>query len=268
VYKTLSNELKSYFLNKNICLINITTNWTNNVNNSDVIIIDSDIKAESIALVNKKISIIYTYDEYKGPEYTYILNEYIKYFISSKALLSTNDININIINTYVNSIDSLNIKHIKKIFLNNKSSLNIRDVELKDIHIMFNWVNDPDVRSNALNTTPIKWEEHEKWFTSRIKSAKTKIYILEWLNKPIGQIRFDSVENYWLIDYSIDVNFRGFGLGKLILEYSKEKFTSPTNWIAYVKSSNQASLHVFRSLGFQEISNINSILKFELMFKH
>jgi RimJ/RimL family protein N-acetyltransferase len=129
----------------------------------------------------------------------------------------------------------------------------LRKAVEEDVNLLFNWANDTDVRNNALNSEPIIWENHVKWFGNMLNSDKTKIFILEKANVPIGQIRLDKIlhSDFWMIDYSIDYKFRGKGFGKLILIKMME-LEPKIKLKGIVKDENYPSQKVFEKLGFKK----------------
>lgn len=131
-------------------------------------------------------------------------------------------------------------------------NLQIRACRAEDIQLLFNWANDPKTRENAFSQDLIKWEDHVKWFNSKISSDRCRIYILEFNSIPAGQIRFDKNEQEELIiSYSIDEELRGKGLGRKIIELGLMEITGWGNSIkALVKKNNPASIRVFETLGF------------------
>lgn len=139
------------------------------------------------------------------------------------------------------------------------------DCNISHAEQISNWANDLDVRKNAFNSNPIEWADHVKWFEKKLASQSTKLYILKKNEDLIGQIRFDLNEHHnWLIDYSIDKNFRGQGLGKLIIQLGIEKIKAYSHdIIAEVKVDNIASIQVFSALGFRQIFKNNDYVTFE-----
>jgi spore coat polysaccharide biosynthesis predicted glycosyltransferase SpsG/L-amino acid N-acyltransferase YncA len=148
-------------------------------------------------------------------------------------------------------------KNIQAIFaeLEMERTLKFRLASAKDALIYFKWANDPEVRGNAIHTEPIPLENHLKWFDSKLKNNQAALYLFTKNDKPIGQVRFDKTENKTIIDYSVDKQYRGKGLGKLILKQAlidyKSKYPS-TVIHATVKASNEASNKIFRNLQFKE----------------
>jgi RimJ/RimL family protein N-acetyltransferase len=128
----------------------------------------------------------------------------------------------------------------------------LREATIDDALLLFNWVNDKDVRFNSLNQEAIIWENHLKWLESRLNSKDTFIFILTDGEINYGQIRIDNHGNLWTIDYSIGVNNRGKGFGFIIVNLLIEKCKN-FNFKAFVKKSNLSSIHVFVKLGFNEV---------------
>lgn len=139
----------------------------------------------------------------------------------------------------------------------------LRQATIDDALLLFNWVNDEAVRLNSINQEAILWENHLKWLTSKLNSNYSFIYILTDGKEDYGQIRIDKDSNWWMIDYSIDVNYRGKGFGTLIVNLLVEK-NKNLNFKAFVKQNNLSSIHVFVKLGFNEIKGeLENMIYFE-----
>lgn len=138
--------------------------------------------------------------------------------------------------------------------------MNIRKALISDAKLLFDWVNESNVRRNAINTNPIKWDDHLAWFQNKLHTENSFVLIAEINNQPIGQIRFDFENNKFLIDYSIAKNERGNGYGFLIVKeginYMKKNISKVKTYIAWVKSENTASKRVFEKLGFYTKSSL------------
>ena len=134
--------------------------------------------------------------------------------------------------------------------LKNKDELyNLRNATLEDAQLLFGWVNDPKVREMSINSNMIYWQGHLNWLIKKLESQTCKIFILEQNDIPVGQIRFEYFNEEWGIDYSIGKQYRGQGLGQVILELSIPFFC---NYIirAIVKQDNLPSNKIFKNLGF------------------
>ena len=137
-------------------------------------------------------------------------------------------------------------------------TFSIRKVAYGDEKLLFNWANDKSVRKNAISANEILWEDHIKWFNAKLISSDNEMYILEKVGKPVGQIRYDRKDDYFLIDYSIDQEYRGMGYGKKILKKTLPFITEFKMKIrAIVKSDNLGSIKVFNALNFKFVKKLS-----------
>ena len=90
----------------------------------------------------------------------------------------------------------------------------------------------------------------------------------------VGMIRFDEMaNNEYLLNYSIDKYYRGYGIGKIIikkgLDFLKKRTKNKgVKIVAYVKQSNVPSIKIFKKLSFvdmglENVKNVN-LIRFEL----
>ena len=140
-----------------------------------------------------------------------------------------------------------------------------RNVLTKDLLLVFNWANEPEVRNNSYNPKFITLEEHTNWFNQKIQEENSLFYIAEIENEPAGMVRFEIGEENAIISIIIDKNFRGKRLASVFLtdccNFYFEKFSKPI--LASIKSDNLPSIHAFRNANFsflreEIISNIKS----------
>lgn len=143
-------------------------------------------------------------------------------------------------------------------FRNLADNCYLREVRSMDRDLLYKWVNDPIVRQSAFNTDEINYEEHCNWFTRCLQREDVKIYILIENGMPVGQVRLNIEKGEALIDYSIASEYRGRGLGYVIIELISEKVRCMKNvnsLVAHVKAANVASKRVFLKNGFLEYAN-------------
>jgi spore coat polysaccharide biosynthesis predicted glycosyltransferase SpsG/L-amino acid N-acyltransferase YncA len=146
---------------------------------------------------------------------------------------------------------------ILKIFNGLDYALNVavRHVNINDLAIIFEWVNEPVLRQQSFNPTPITLQDHSNWFNKKISDPLNYFYIFEYKNTPVAQLRFDTGEEA-VISYSIDKKYRGRGWGTLVLQSGIELFrdecqeTIPV--VGYIKAGNENSHRVFKGLGFKQ----------------
>lgn len=135
--------------------------------------------------------------------------------------------------------------------LNFKEQLHYRPATINDAKILYEWANDKDVRQNSLSPEPIGWSSHLKWLEEKLESKGTVIFIFMLDNTPIGQVRLDQNEPFWVIDYSVDKNYRGRGFGGLFLNCLIEE-TNFKPLYGAIKISNVGSLRTFEKAGFKQ----------------
>jgi UDP-2,4-diacetamido-2,4,6-trideoxy-beta-L-altropyranose hydrolase len=135
-------------------------------------------------------------------------------------------------------------------------SLALRNVRPSDDEMLYRWANDPVTRSNAIHTEPIDWETHRTWFARRLADPQhCQIFIGELPGElPCGQVRFDRQDDAcWTIDYAVAPEFRGIGLGTVLLGSALGRLALRNPRVlatGKVKRSNIASQRVFEKLGF------------------
>lgn len=133
--------------------------------------------------------------------------------------------------------------------------LEIRKAKEDDCKLFYTWANDEETRKNAFNTSEIPYEAHVKWFKDKINNKNTHIYVCMSKNDYIGQFRIEKEGDGGIIDYSVDIKYRGKGYGKEILNKIIECFKlgifDVANLIGKVKLSNDASKKCFISAGFK-----------------
>ena len=130
----------------------------------------------------------------------------------------------------------------------------LRRATIEDMELLFQWANDPYVRSNSFSTNEISWEEHQQWFARTMQNESVCVYIYCWNDCPIGQGRIDMAEEKAYIGYSIEEKYRGHGHGKNLLRLLE--ITIQDEWpriatlIGQVKVENEISAYAFQKSGY------------------
>lgn len=136
--------------------------------------------------------------------------------------------------------------------------LSFRKANIGDAELLFNWTNDLEVRNNSLNTNMIAWDEHLTWLNVKLSSESCQLYVFMYDNTPIGQLRLDFIEDYCIVNYSVDSNYRGRGYGAQMIKVLVSDIASNCLLKALVKSENLGSIKVFERAGFLEDHSIMS----------
>jgi len=150
-------------------------------------------------------------------------------------------------------VDGLGTSRIAEIIDQTEAQeLTLRKACDDDVGLYYNWVNESQVRRNALNSDLILWPQHQAWFRARLADRKSELYVMEARSLPVGQIRFDLSDSEARIDYSIDPTYRGRGWGKRLVALGIDRMCDrgPVVFRAEVKANNLPSAAVFQKLGF------------------
>lgn len=153
-------------------------------------------------------------------------------------------------------------QNITKVFtdLSREDGITLRKASSNDIITYFNWANDPEVRQNAINTDKIILENHRQWFEKRLQASEFIMYIFEFEDQLLGQVRFDEQKDAYVVDYSVDKKFRSQGFGKILLKMAMKQLSgevqNPMKIKALVKEGNIASARTFQHLLFKSMKDI------------
>ncbi len=131
----------------------------------------------------------------------------------------------------------------------------LRNATMEDAWILYEWVNENEVRKNSFQTQEIQWEEHRKWLQKKLESESCDIYICMFNDMPIGQVRVDRDEDEKMgyIDYSVQSDYRGRGHGTKMIRCMEMQLNHKYDVLkAYVKKQNIASRMLFKNSGYTE----------------
>lgn len=148
------------------------------------------------------------------------------------------------------------------------SDVTIREATIDDARLYFDWANDPVVRQMAFHIEPIQWEDHLRWFKSKVESLISHLLLCYHGTEPIGQVRFDILEGDEAeIDISIARESRGKGYGKAMLKASIEYehcMNGVKTFVSEVKEENASSNRMFLSCNFKKYRTVDSINYYSL----
>jgi RimJ/RimL family protein N-acetyltransferase len=130
----------------------------------------------------------------------------------------------------------------------------LRGAKEGDCRQLWEWANDPVVRQASFHPAPILIEDHKTWFFRKLSDPDCFLFIaMDREDQPVGQIRFDLVNEGAEVDYSIDRRFRGKGLGLHLLLAGLDALRRRIriNTVkGYVKKGNLPSIRSFERAGF------------------
>lgn len=166
-------------------------------------------------------------------------------------------------------IDGHSGERLRKIFLRLRQSakIQLRVVTLADRDLTFEWATSPKVRVYAFNKRAITIDDHTAWFSAKVSDQNCYYYIAECEDNDLGSVRFDRNNGEAVISYLVAPDYHGKGWGLSLLREGIKRFVEDSNRVCttllgYVMSENEASVRIFRLLGFTE-SKANTSLRFE-----
>ncbi len=137
-----------------------------------------------------------------------------------------------------------------------ESPLYLREATSNDCKMIFEWANDPDTRSASFSSDTIPWEDHEKWFASKLEDEKSLFFIgMNGNDEPVGQVRFDYKSDTAMISVSVAPNMRGKKYSVPLISAGCLNIfgqTGCTQIDAFIKPENAASIAAFTKAGFKE----------------
>jgi len=135
-----------------------------------------------------------------------------------------------------------------------EEGLVVRRFDTQDIRKIYELSNEKSVRESSFKRDPIPWENHKSWFQRRLADSCSLSLAVEVHGDLVGQVRFEVQEGEAVISISVDKGYRGFGLGKIIMQkalaFLKDAFPSTAIVRAQIRSENTASMKFFESCGF------------------
>ena len=117
---------------------------------------------------------------------------------------------------------------------------------------MFDWSNDDLVRQNSFNSEKLIFQNHDKWFSDKLKDDKHLFLIAMVNNQEAGLVRYSIEETHAVVGISISESFRGKQLAVgFLVESAKQYFkTNALPIFAYIKKDNIASIKSFEKAGY------------------
>lgn len=130
----------------------------------------------------------------------------------------------------------------------------VRPMAERDRENVWRWRNDEEVRRVMFSTREIPWEDHVKWFESRLDSSDIRPLVYESGGVPLGFVKFDRFPLTGRCEwgfYKAPEAPRGTGsrMGWLALTYAFENIDTPSI-LATVTDWNERSLRYHERMGF------------------
>ncbi|MBK7128945.1 MAG: UDP-2,4-diacetamido-2,4,6-trideoxy-beta-L-altropyranose hydrolase [Crocinitomicaceae bacterium] len=208
----------------------------------------STVSLEFLACSDGCLYLIQTADNQK-----FIFNYLISYGVARKF-----EGQLDFFNRQKELIDGNSPERLLKEFvtLEYELGMTLRYADQSDIHEVYNWVNDAEVRKQSYLSDPIPFDTHSKWYMKKISDDNSVYFIALFEEIRIGQIRFDIEDSKATISYLLSPSSRGKGFAQPLLKLGIKKLLKEKNGIkeilGYVKTTNSASCKSFKACNFNE----------------
>ena len=138
--------------------------------------------------------------------------------------------------------------------------LSLRKVIKTDEILLFDWINDPDVRKWSFNKNSITLDVHKIWFKQKFDNVNVLMWIFEINSTPAGLVRLEKDNSEVVLNYLIASQFRGKCLASKMLKIAMNEARSHSQNIkvfAYTLPENIASIKSLERAGFYLESSSN-----------
>jgi RimJ/RimL family protein N-acetyltransferase len=145
----------------------------------------------------------------------------------------------------------------------------LRRVRPADSGLLLDWVNQPDSLAGKLRTSgPIAREQHEAWFASRLADPETFLWIIESVQRPVGQLRLMKAEGVYEVDIFVVPDQRQSGVARQALAEGLRNLARARKGAqmirARVKPDNVRSQRLFLRAGFVLVARNSDHLVYDL----
>lgn len=149
-------------------------------------------------------------------------------------------------------VDGHGIKRVLPYLL--ACTIKLRPATAEDSAAIFSWRNDPVTRRYALDPSEFDRDSHEKWFANVLSDSNRELLIAEHDEQPIGVLRYDIEAGLATASVYLVPGLAGQGWGKCLLLAGEQWLQKERSDVrvcqAEVSADNDASLALFRSMGF------------------
>lgn len=145
-------------------------------------------------------------------------------------------------------------RNYRNLVAANIPAISVRYAVESDARSIFELSNEPFVRRYSINKKRIIWQEHEAWFSAKIKDACYDFFVVEVRGEFAAQVRYQLEMEKMVVSLSIAAPFRGKGFAAEILRTSARMVFAArpilSEIIAYIDPENAVSARVFAKVGY------------------
>ncbi len=141
------------------------------------------------------------------------------------------------------------------------SDLLLRQAKESDSKILFDLRNHPKIRRLSHNTSSISLAEHQVWFRKVLIDNSKKVMIAQREDDFIGMVRFELIDNAYLMSWAIFPEFQGHGFGKKMVDAASKTVNGTLK--AEIKQNNHISIRIAEHIGMKLTKTIGNTLFYQ-----
>lgn len=144
-------------------------------------------------------------------------------------------------------------------------SIRFRKVVWKDSRLLWEWANDPKVRSASFFSEQIPWEVHCDWMRQKLADPEARLWIAQEEDLAVGVVRLQvKTGSFAEIAITVGPELRGDGLASHLIRSAADcaaKGGQVQQLQALIKPQNMASRRAFEAAGFRfcEMTSVNGL---------
>lgn len=146
----------------------------------------------------------------------------------------------------------------------------IRPATLDDSEQLFRWRNDEGTRANCINTEPVAWCDHVRWFEKVLKvpletlttlaPQPRRLMVVENADGLVGTVRLDKSGSETEMSWTVAPEKRGRGLGSQMVKEAVKREAGTL--VAKIKPGNHPSIRIAVKCGFVNSGAEDGLLVF------
>jgi RimJ/RimL family protein N-acetyltransferase len=130
--------------------------------------------------------------------------------------------------------------------------VSLASVIKSDIRFLHQLRNHPDIRAKMLDTKPIPWSTHVKFWQKRLRRKVRNDFIVVHEGKRVGIIRLDRRNGYQEVSIIIAPEYQKMGIGTRALQ-TLLMMSNAKRFGARIRCDNKVSQEVFERNGFKKV---------------
>jgi len=150
--------------------------------------------------------------------------------------------------------DGLGAQRVSRAVLESSLSIFLQPMAKQDESVLFSWQCEPGNRTYSGIAQAPDIDEHHTWYASSLNDASRRMWIVLFNGEKCGYVRLDVQHNTEEVSVLISQKYRKLGLARGAINELKNLCLFGV-LDAQVSEDNNASISLFKNLGFTKIAN-------------